>query len=123
MSRDALRVILTRVMKLENVHIFEDSENFLARVRDLPQRPNIFLLDIHVPPHDGFEMLEMLRQDSEFADSTIVALTASVMNEEVDQLRSAGFDGVVGKPLSVSTFPNVLERIVNGDAIWHVTDA
>ena len=123
MSREALQVILTRIMKLEHVYIFEDSENFLSRVDALPQTPNVFLLDIHVPPYDGFEMLQMLRQDSRYQNAVIIALTASVMNEEVDELKSSGFDGVVGKPLSVTAFPKLLERIVSGEAIWHVTDA
>jgi CheY-like chemotaxis protein len=73
-------------------------------------------------PYTGFEMLEMLRADEMYQDSTIIALTASVMNEEVQLLKSSGFDGVIGKPINVANFPTILERVVAGEKIWHVTD-
>lgn len=38
-------------------------------------------------------MLAMLRADARYATCKIVALTASVMNEEVEQLRKAGLMG------------------------------
>ncbi len=50
----------------------------------------------------------------------IIALTASVMNEEVAQLRQSGFNGAIAKPLSFSTFPALMERIANGETVWHI---
>jgi CheY-like chemotaxis protein len=123
LSREALGVILKRVMKLEHVHVFEDSTDFHARIQSLPVVPDIILLDIHMEPISGFDMLAILRADPVYAGATIVALTASVMNEEVELLKSSGFDGVIGKPISVASFPSLMERIVAGDKVWHVTDA
>jgi len=122
MSRDALSLILTRVMKLENVHVFENSHNFVERVDSLPNVPDIFLLDIHMEPLTGFEMLEILRNNPTYQNATIIALTASVMNEEVELLKNSGFDGVIGKPITVASFPELLKRIVAGEKVWHVTD-
>ncbi|MGJ3237122.1 MAG: response regulator [Anaerolineae bacterium] len=122
MSREALSLILKRVMKLEHVHIFEDSTDFMTRVSALSTVPDIFLLDIHMHPHSGFEMLAMLRADDRYRASRIIALTASVMNEEIDLLKTSGFDGVIGKPINVPTFPKILGRITHGETIWHITD-
>lgn len=122
MSRDALTLILKRVMKLEKVEVFEDSQNFLEKVVALENEPDIFLLDIHMEPYTGFEMLKMLRSDDRYQDKTVVALTASVMNEEIEVLKKAGFDGVIGKPIAVATFPKILERLADGETIWHITD-
>lgn len=122
MSRDALTLILKRVMKLENVHVFEDSTNFVERVANLPETPDIFLLDIHMEPLTGFEMLGILRNEPNYQDKTIVALTASVMNEEVELLKNSGFDGVIGKPINVASFPELMKRVVAGEKVWHVTD-
>lgn len=122
LSREALYLILKRVMKIENLHIFEDSENFMTRLRALPKVPNVILLDIHVYPYTGFEMMEMLRSDNTYNDSRIIALTASVMNEEVELLKNTGFDGVIGKPINVANFPSILERVVSGETIWHISD-
>jgi CheY-like chemotaxis protein len=65
-------------------------------------------------------MLQMIRDDSVYFKTKVVALTASVMNEEVERLRKSGFDGAIGKPITLSTFPVVIERIMNGESIWQV---
>jgi CheY-like chemotaxis protein len=118
-SRKVMRMIASS-MGLSNAIIFEDSTDFLSRVRSLPSRPDVILLDIHVKPYSGFEMLKMLRQSDQFEGTPIVAVTASVMNEEVAQLRTAGFDGCLAKPLDMDTFPDTLDRIINGEMIWRI---
>jgi CheY-like chemotaxis protein len=65
-------------------------------------------------------MLQMIREDTVYCDTKVVALTASVMNEEVERLRTSGFDGAIGKPISLSAFPIVIERILKGESIWQV---
>ncbi len=52
-------------------------------------KPDVILLDIHVKPYSGFEMLEMLRKMNGFVDVPVVALTASVMNEEVQKAEAS----------------------------------
>jgi DNA-binding NarL/FixJ family response regulator len=49
----------------------------------------------------------------------VVALTASVMYEEVRRLRDAGFDGVIAKPINFDTFPAALDRILSGGQVWN----
>ena len=119
-SCEVMHLLLVQHMGLSAVTIFQDSADFLARVQVLQPKPDIILLDIHVQPHTGFEMLEMLRQVRGFDETPIVALTASVMNEEVQKLRTIGFNGVVAKPIDMDTFPEILNRVLNGKEIWRV---
>lgn len=119
MSREVMSLIMETIVVTENFTIFEDSSNFMERVRALEIKPDIILIDIQMKPHDGFETLEMIRSDVSYNDVPIVALTASVMHEEVHRLREAGFNGAIGKPLDVQTFPNLLERILQGEHVWH----
>lgn len=120
LSQEIMKMIVSFGMGSPHLIIFASSDNFMARVQALTPKPTVFLLDIHIEPHDGFEMLKMLRQDSQFDACPIIALTASVMNEEVDQLRRSGFDGAIGKPLSVQTFPALIKRILDGESVWHI---
>ncbi|MEO0561957.1 MAG: response regulator, partial [Chloroflexota bacterium] len=90
----------------------------MARVQALPALPDVFLLDIHVSPMNGFDMLHELRCFEPTAGRMIVALTASVMNSEVHQLKQAGFDGILPKPLNFHSFPTTLDRILMGEHIW-----
>ena len=119
-SREVMKLLMTKAMRVKNLIIFEDSANFNSRLKDLQQRPDVFLLDIHVLPYDGFGMLNMIRQNPDLKEAKVIALTASVMNEEVDAMRAKGFDGAIGKPLSMSTFPRLIERIVMNEPVWHV---
>jgi CheY-like chemotaxis protein len=119
-NRLVMKLLVEKTLRVGYYAIFEDSGDFLSRVRNLPVRPDIILLDIHVPPYNGFQMLKMIREDPVYFDTKVVALTASVMNEEVERLRKSGFDGAIGKPISLSAFPVVIERIMNGESIWQV---
>ena len=121
LSRQAMDLILKRVMRAENVHIFEDSADFMSRLVALPTAPDVVLLDIHMKPHTGFDLLRMLRSDQHYQQTRVIALTASVMNEEVKTLMESGFDGVIGKPISVATFPRIIERVLAGESVWHIT--
>ncbi len=122
LSREALQIVLRRVMGAERVYIFPDSVEFMSRIKALPDRPDIILLDIHLQPYSGFELLKMLREDPDYRATRVIALTASVMNEEVELLKQSGFDGVIGKPIQVATFPNLMKLVSNGELIWHISD-
>jgi CheY-like chemotaxis protein len=99
---------------------FKDSQNFMMRLNALASRPSLFMLDIHVPPLDGFELLKLLRAEPEYSAVPVIALTASVMNEEVQQLRQAGFNGVLAKPVDMQVFPSFVERILAGERLWRI---
>ena len=115
-----MQLLVSRIEDAVHLDIFEDSANFLANVEQMEPEPDVFLLDIHVPPHDGFQVLEMLRNHRRYAGKIVVALTASVMNEEINKLKEAGFDGVIAKPLNFQTFTETLDRIMSGEKIWTV---
>jgi CheY-like chemotaxis protein len=119
-NRLVMKLLVEKTLQARYYQIFEDSVDFITRVRELPAPPDIILLDIHVAPFNGFQMLRMLREDAEYCETKVVALTASVMNEEVERLRLSGFDGAIGKPISLSSFPILIERILKGESIWQV---
>src|SRR5258705_10660434 len=119
-SRDIMVLILREIMGCDAYHIFEDSEDFMARVKALAPQPNIILLDIHVPPYTGFEMLSMLRQEAAFKQIPVIALTASVMNEEVQRLQTGGFNGIFAKPVDIDTFPDSIASILQGKSPWPI---
>lgn len=121
MSRKVMQLLLKSRMQLENITILENSNNFLENVAAVSPKPEIIFLDIHMAPLNGFEMLRLLRESDEFYDVPIVAMTASVMNEEVAQLQTAGFDGCIAKPIDKNEFPHLLERILGGERVWSIS--
>ncbi len=120
LSRKVLGLILKIGMGVKDFEIFETSADFMARVRALPSLPDIILLDIHIHPHDGFEMLRMLRADPTYKKSKIIALTASVTSDEIKKMQSGGFNGAIGKPVNISEFPKQIQRILKNEMVWQV---
>jgi len=105
---------------LKKAAILSSGWNFIERVEALSPQPDVIFLDIHVKPYDGFEMLKMLREHPNYRKVPVVALTASVMNEEVEQLRVAGFDSCFATPLDIDQFPDRLQRVLNGEVMWYI---
>jgi CheY-like chemotaxis protein len=120
-SRMVMEMMLTHWFSNTQLTIFEDSSEFTLRLEMLLPKPDIIFLDIHMKPYTGFEMLEMIRSHREYANSVVIALTASVMNEEVEELEAAGFDGAIAKPLNREMFPQLVMKILQGESVWHVT--
>lgn len=116
-----MKMVVERVMGLPTLHVLQSSTDFVQRVKGLGVVPDVFLLDIQMKPYDGVELLSMLRKDPQFKCSKVIALTASVTNEEVSLLKSGGFDGAIAKPLNIEAFPGLIAKIMNGERVWHIT--
>lgn len=119
-SRSVLTMIQRITPDLFNLTMFEDSRDFATRLSNLKPQPDLILLDIHVEPHNGFEMLKMVRAMPVYDRTPVIALTASVMNEEINTLQEAGFQGVISKPLNIDEFPDIIGRIMAGERVWYV---
>jgi two-component system, cell cycle response regulator DivK len=119
-SREVLSVLLSKVMGFQQVEFFGNSENFSDRLQALPQVPDVIFLDIHIRPTDGYQLLDLLRNDPQYKNSKIIALTASVMVQDVKRLQDAGFDGLIGKPIANKVFPRLVNSILAGEPVWYI---
>lgn len=115
-----MKAIVEKVMKLQTLHVLASRADFVEQVKQLGVMPDIFLFDIQMKPYDGFDLLSMLRNDPAFNGSKVVALTASVMSEEVARLKRSGFDGAIAKPLNIDVFPGLIAKIMNGENVWYI---
>lgn len=106
--------------------IVEDNEKNLKLVRDVLQvkgyatleavtaedglrlaaehKPDLVLMDIHLPGMNGIDALKALRADAATAGIPAIAVTASVMQQDRRMITEAGFDGYVGKPINLREF-------------------
>ena len=115
-----MKMVVEKVMGLPTLHVLESRADFVQQVEGLGVVPDVFLLDIQMKPYDGVELLSMLRGDLQFNKSKVIALTASVTNEEVSLLKSGGFDGAIAKPLNIDAFPGLIAKIMKGESVWYI---
>jgi len=120
-SREVMQLLIKRVLKLPDITIMDDNSNFMDKVHSLPVVPDIIFLDIQMRPHDGYSMLNMLRADPLYQKSLIIAMTANVMANDVKDLKTAGFNGLIGKPIIGQVFPELMRQILAGQPVWYVS--
>ena len=85
---------------------------------DSMPRVDLVLLDIHIPDEDGYMVLQRLRGDPRFKNTSIVAVTADASQESLQRAQAAGFDGFIGKPINPDEFPHQIRCILEGQPIW-----
>lgn len=66
--------------------------------------PDLVLMDIQLPKMNGIDALRVLREAAETSKIPVIAVTASVMQQDRKLITEAGFDGYVGKPINLTEF-------------------
>jgi CheY-like chemotaxis protein len=64
------------------------------------EKPDLILLDLHLPELDGFEVTRRLKGDSRTRHIPILALTAYGHGHATEEAISAGVDHFMAKPFS-----------------------
>lgn len=116
--------------------IVEDNERNLKLVRDvlqvkgyttleavtgeegvklaIEQKPDLVLMDIQLPGISGIDALRVLRANPVTATIPVIAVTASVMQQDRTMITEAGFDAYVGKPISLKEFLDAVRTALEG---------
>nr|WP_315427156.1 PAS domain S-box protein [uncultured Albidiferax sp.] len=82
----------------------------------LAHRPDLILLDIHMPGMSGYQLLRVLQADTRLRTTPVIAITANAMPSDIARGRAAGFSDYLTKPLDVSLFLLTVDRCLAGSA-------
>jgi CheY-like chemotaxis protein len=100
----------------------------LAMLRDTPEQPSaipadrrLILLDLNMPKMNGLEFLHELRSDPAIRHIPVVVLTTS--NEERDRVQAYNLNvaGYILKPVTFSTFVELMITLNNYWALCEMT--
>ena len=78
------------------------------------EKPDLVLMDIHLPGMNGIEALAKLRADPQTKSIPVFAFTASVMPQDRKEITSAGFDGFLSKPINLKEFLDTISATLEG---------
>jgi len=96
LARDLLQVHGYRTIEAET------GENGVALAAE--HRPDLVVMDIHLPGINGIEALAKIRAAPATRPIPVIAFTASVMPQDRSDIIAAGFDAFVSKPFNLGAF-------------------
>ena len=76
------------------------------------ERPDLVLLDIHMPRMDGYEVVRQLRRDSCCDRIPLIAVTALAMVGDREKILGAGFNGYIAKPIDPEAFHSQVQSFL-----------
>lgn len=111
--RGGIRMLLSRLEEFEVVGEASDGLDGVKRARQL--RPDIVLLDLHMPGISGREAVKALAE--ELPDTRVVMLTVSEEADDLIECLRAGAAGYLLKNIDVDAFGSALRRVHEGDSV------
>jgi len=124
--------LLLEDIEMSLILIVEDNDKNLKLVRDVLQvkgyetldagtaedgltiararLPDLILMDIQLPGMNGIDALKALRADPATAAIPVIAITASVMQQDQQEIVRAGFNGFIEKPINLRIFLDTVQK-------------
>ena len=98
--------------------VVEDGEDALAFLGRQPRfqsspRPNLIILDLNLPKLNGSEVLQEIRQNSEFDTIPVVILTTSRSDKDVVAAYRMHANSYTVKPVDLPHFMEVLKELTH----------
>ena len=104
------RFLIREFLKNSNLQTIEASDGQEALDEARKHKPAVVLMDIRMPTMDGIEATRQIRQEEELKDIRVIALTASVREEEIKKIANAGFDDFLKKPVKLTSIIRMLSK-------------
>jgi signal transduction histidine kinase/ActR/RegA family two-component response regulator len=106
--------VLTRRPEIKLISAMQGSLG-LELVRE--HRPDLVLLDLHLPDLSGEEVLARLQADPSTAGIPVVMLSADATPGQVERFEAQGASAYLTKPLDVRKFLDLLDRRLGATAV------
>ncbi len=114
------RQLLERILALRpDIHLLTatDGPAGLALARE--SRPDLILLDLHLPGMPGDAVLRELRADPATAGIPVVVLTADASPGRESRLLALGAQSFLTKPVDIAQLLQVLDQVLLGELAGH----
>jgi CheY-like chemotaxis protein len=82
----------------------------------LEHRPDLILLDLHLPDMSGVDVMAALRRDRSTRSIPVVVLTADATRRELDRVQRLGARAYLTKPIGVRRLLEVVDEFAGSRA-------
>ncbi|MCB1170949.1 MAG: response regulator [Leptospiraceae bacterium] len=110
------RTLVQHFLKKEDLNLEEAANGQEALDVCANWKPDLILLDLHMPVLDGYGMLEAIRENREYQelkDIPVLLFTADAMEENMLRMKTYSTAGILTKPLSRQGLIDALHRVLD----------
>jgi CheY-like chemotaxis protein len=107
-SRELVRTVLEN----SGYEVVEAGDGIEALRSARESKPDLIILDLHMPGLDGFGVVREIRLDRDLAATPVMALTASAMQGDRERALAAGFTSYIAKPIQLRVLRSEVERML-----------
>ena len=104
------RELIVKNFESTPIEVIQASNGLEAVQSTQKKRPDLILMDIRMPVMDGYEATKRIRE--KYPDIPVIALTASVMEDQSEQNKRKYFSGFLRKPVLKRTLYELLSQFL-----------
>ena len=93
-----------------SAHPVRDGRDALEKAREVS--PDLIIMDIQLPHVSGMDLIQQVKAEPALKAIPIMAVTAYAAKGDEDQIRAAGAEAYVSKPISVIKFVETVGGLV-----------
>jgi signal transduction histidine kinase/CheY-like chemotaxis protein/HAMP domain-containing protein len=108
-------MLTARALLKDHYRVIE-AENGKAGIEQaIAHKPDLILMDISLPVMDGILALKGIREEESLRKIPVIALTASAMKGNREEILAYGFDGYIAKPIEGQAFLEIIREKLHGN--------
>jgi CheY-like chemotaxis protein/HPt (histidine-containing phosphotransfer) domain-containing protein len=110
--------VAKRILQKEGAHVTQarNGQEAVEHLRALDARPDVVLMDAHMPVLDGFGATEVIRRELGITLLPIIALTADARPTERQRAFAVGMNDFLAKPFDPKDLIRSIQRLVTPSA-------
>src|SRR5258707_3958312 len=104
-----IAVLYERIFEQHQTYIFNDVPDAITYLQGI--RPDLVIMDFHLPSGSGVEVLNYMRSQANLKD--VPVLGVSVDDEMKDEAKAQGMDAFLPKPIDLTELINTAQRLIS----------
>lgn len=106
------RLFLRLALEEHGFIVFEAENGETAVQHAIREQPDVILMDLTMPLMDGFAATKLIRQNDEFKNVPIIAITGHQETDFRSDAKASGFDAYVTKPIDVNWLKDLIDGLL-----------
>ncbi len=109
-----VRRVLSIMLTQAGWHVDQAADGFEAILMVQTKQPDVVVLDIMMPQMDGYEVLQVLRNEPETAELPVVILSAKMDDTAIKKGLDLGANRYLVKPVRQHILVQTIEEVLTG---------